>query len=375
VIVRLSNVGRLLERRDSDPPAGANRNGLAPRAVLMVDSGAAGGDADLHLLPVANRPVILRVLDAFGEAGVHEVAVAVDPRLARQTREVLESDQAWPFDLTYLTPAGGGSLIDAVTASSQCAHDTPLLLHWACGLFKASLGSLLGGATVGPLDAVLLVDRPRADAPVADLAWRRLAAATGRPSPASGGLAGVALLGGRAPDVARSLGPSRGSDLDVLALVERMARLGGRVRALPADACWRYTGAADSALDLNRFLLSDLVAESPEPESPEAIVQGPVQMDSSAVLERATVRGPVVIGARARLIDAWIGPYTSIGEDVCVEGAEIENSILLGGTRISHLDQRLEASVVGPDATVCRDFRLPRALRLRVGDGATVALT
>jgi glucose-1-phosphate thymidylyltransferase len=161
----------------------------------------------------------------------------------------------------------------------------------------------------------------------------------------------------------------------VLALVERMAQLGGRVRALPADACWRYTGAADSALDLNRFLLSDLVAESPEPESPEAIVQGPVQMDSSAVLERATVRGPVVIGARARLIDAWVGPYTSIGEGVCVEGAEIENSILLGGTRISHLDQRLEASVVGPDATVCRDFRLPRALRLCVGDGATVSLT
>jgi glucose-1-phosphate thymidylyltransferase len=342
----------------------------------MMDSAAARGDADLHLLPVANRPVILRVLDAFAEAGIHEVAVTVEPRLAGQTRELLESARAWPFGLSYLTPAVGGGLLDALTTAGRCGSDTPLLLHWAYSLFKAPLGSLLAGATVGPLDAVLLVDRSDADDSVADLASRRLAAVTGQPRMATAvGLAGVALVGAGAPEVAGSLRPGRGSDLDVVALVERMAELGGRVRTLPAAACWRYTGAADSALELNRFLLSDLKAERPTLESPETIVQGPVHIHSSATLERATVRGPVVIGARTRLIDAWIGPYTSIGEDVRVEGAEIENSIVLGGSRIRHLDQRLEASVVGPDATVCRDFRLPRALRLCVGEGATVSLT
>jgi glucose-1-phosphate thymidylyltransferase len=342
-----------------------------PRAVLIVECSA----ADLHLVPVANRPVILRMLDGFAEAGIPEVAIAVEPRLAGQTRHVLESDRAWPFALSYLPAAAGEGLLKVLTAAGRRALDSPLLLHWACGLFKAPLRSLLCGVTVGPLDAVLLVGRGHAEAPVAELASRRLAAVTGHSSTARGGLAGVALLGARAPDVARSLRPGRGSDLDVLALVERMAQLGGRVRALPADACWRYTGAVDSALDLNRFLLSDLIAEPRALESPETIVQGPVQVDASATLERATIRGPAVIGARTRLIDAWVGPYTSIGEDVCVEGAEIENSILLGGTRISHLDQRLEASVVGPDATVCRDFRLPRALRLCVGEGARVSLS
>jgi ADP-glucose pyrophosphorylase len=59
---------------------------------------------------------------------------------------------------------------------------------------------------------------------------------------------------------------------------------------------------------------------------------------------------------------------------VCVDGAEIENSIVLAGTRISHLDRRLEASVVGPDATICRDFQLPRAVRMHVGEGARISL-
>jgi glucose-1-phosphate thymidylyltransferase len=344
-----------------------------------MDLSPAGGDADLHLLSVANRPVILWLLDAFAEAGIHDVAVALEPSLARQTRDVLGSDRAWPFAVSYLAPTMGEGLLAALTAAGECALDTPLLVHWACGVFKTPLRSLLGDATVGPLDAVLLVNRPRADAPVTELTSKRLAAVTGHSRHSHmaslGGLAGVALLGAGAPHVARSLRSGGSSDLDVLALVERMAQRGGRVRALPADASWRYTGGGDSALELNRFLLSNLMAEPPALESPETILQGAVQVHSSARLERATVRGPVVIGARARLVDAWIGPFTSIGEDVRVEGAEIENSIVLRGTRISHLDCRLEASLVGPDATVCRDFRLPRALRLRVGEGATVSLT
>jgi glucose-1-phosphate thymidylyltransferase len=343
---------------------------------LTIDSSAAGGEAALNLLNVADRPVILRVLDSFAEAGLRDVAVAVEPRLASQVRDVLESGPAWPFALSYLHRPVGEGLLDALSVLGRTEPDRPLLLHWACGLFKAELGSLLAGATVGPLDAVLLVEPPQTEAPVVELASERLGVLLGHTRAGNPGrLAGLALLGAAAAEVARALRPGRGSDVDVVALVERMTELGGRVQVVSAGDCWRYTGAVDSALDLNRFLLSDLAAESPELGSPGTLLQGAVQVDPSATLERSTIRGPVMIGPRARLFDAWVGPYTSIGEDVCLEGAEVENSIVLKGTRISHLDRRLEASVIGPGATICRDFRLPRALRLHVGEGAKVSLT
>ena len=41
---------------------------------------------------------------------------------------------------------------------------------------------------------------------------------------------------------------------------------------------------------------------------------------------------------------------------------------------IEHLGGRLEASVVGRGARVYRDFALPRAYRLRVGDGNEISL-
>jgi glucose-1-phosphate thymidylyltransferase len=349
--------------------------GPARRAVLAVDGNAQGGDATLHLLAVANRPVILWVLDSLAEAGVRDVAVALEPALAPVVRSVLDAERPLPLEPSYLSSAPGEGLLEALARMDELPGDGPLLLHWGCGLFDQPLRSLLNRARVAALDSVVLIHRSSADAPVVELASERLASLIGHPrAGARGCVAGVALVGAAAPEVAAAIEPGRGADLDVLALVEEMARLGGRVRTLPVTGCWRHTGAADSGLDANRFVLSRLAVEPVRADSRGANVQGPVRVDASATIERSVVRGPAVIGAQARLYDAYIGPYTSLGVDVCIDGAEIENSIVLAGTRISHLDRRLEASVVGPDATICRDFQLPRAVRMHVGEGARISL-
>jgi len=94
----------------------------------------------------------------------------------------------------------------------------------------------------------------------------------------------------------------------------------------------------------------------------------------TARVESSTIVGPAIVGPDATVLNAYIGSYTSIGAGVHVEGAEIERSIILPGARITHIGGRLVGSVVGRDARIFRDFSLPRALRLDVGDGGEVAL-
>ncbi len=86
-------------------------------------------------------------------------------------------------------------------------------------------------------------------------------------------------------------------------------------------------------------------------------------IEAGAKLERTTVRGPAVIGAGSRLVDAYIGPYTAVGRNCVIEGAEVEHSILLEGSSVRHLDGRMESSLLGRDVAISRDERQPRAYR------------
>ena len=82
-----------------------------------------------------------------------------------------------------------------------------------------------------------------------------------------------------------------------------------------------------------------------------------------------------VIGPGARLEHAYVGPYTSIGADVTIDGSQIEYSIVFDGAQLEHVGSRLETSVIGRGARIARSFGVPTAMRLSVGDGAEVTVT
>ena len=124
-------------------------------------------------------------------------------------------------------------------------------------------------------------------------------------------------------------------------------------------------------LEANRLIL-DTLGASCEGELVDSQLDGRVVVGSGARLERSTVRGPAIIAPGVQLIDAYVGPYTAIGDDCVVEASEVENSILLAGCEVRHLDGRLESSLLGRNARIGRDDRQPRAYRFMLGDNSEV---
>ena len=84
--------------------------------------------------------------------------------------------------------------------------------------------------------------------------------------------------------------------------------------------------------------------------------------------------GPAIIGARARLTDCYVGPYTAIGEDCVICEAEVEHSILLAGCTVRHLEGRMESSLLGRNVTISRGVRQPKAYRFMVGDNSEIGI-
>ena len=144
---------------------------------------------------------------------------------------------------------------------------------------------------------------------------------------------------------------------------------------IEAPAVWHYDGTIDGVLEANTIVLDGLKRGRVGVDLSAASIQGRAQIDPTAELNGAKLRGPVYIGPATRIVETYVGPFTSIAGGVTLEGVEIEHSIVLPDAEIRYPGRRLEASLVGEGAHIGRDYTLPSALRLRVGPGSQIQLS
>jgi glucose-1-phosphate thymidylyltransferase len=323
------------------------------------------------LLSVANRPLLAHALSWLDQGGVHEAAVIVPCELAEPARRAAAGACAG-MEISWLEQVPDETLGWSLGRLGDFLDGHSFVLHQADSVAKQSLGSLVEDAPECDVDALLMED----DSQPTELGqvFELRAGGNGSGPVRNSHAAGVAVLCAEAIEAASSLDVRR--ELCAETLAEAIGHRGGCVRTRGVSDWWRFRGGgADGLLEGNRFALEGQQADFAAAHVRDSKIQGPVVAHPSAYIESSVVRGPVVIGERVELRNAYVGPYTSIGDDVTVEGAEIEHSVIFAGASISHLGGRLEASVVGPKSKVFRDFRLPRALRLTVGEGAEVSLT
>ena len=373
-----------LVERDRDP---ATRwwPVVVSKAVVLTHAGNPGprlcggrsqprvGLPSAPFLSLANRSLLRHALDWLAAAGVQAAVVVVPEAMASEARLAAgppRSDIAveWLEQLPNEQPG------DTLTALAGFSEGEPFVLHLADSLAREDLRALMADGFVEDLDALVLVQDalpPQSDRVI--YLGLRLERAKRRVHFGRGVPAGVAVLGAGALEALSTLDPPGGRGLEHVAA--RLSELGGSVRTCQVREWWRFRGGAPALLDGNRFALERVQPDFANAQVAKSDIQGAVVAHPTARIESSTVRGPAIIGPCAHMRHAYVGPYTSIGERVLIEGAEIEHSVVLAGASITHLLDRMEACVVGRDAKIFRDFRLPRALRLQVGEGATISLS
>jgi glucose-1-phosphate thymidylyltransferase len=329
-----------------------------PRDELTAIAGAAAA----HVLCVANQPLVSFALDAAHGAGIEDVAIIVCKASRPHVRAALAGSAGKkPVWIETQEPLDVG---ESLVAAADFLGSSPFLVHSGDAILLQPLGPFLREVATGVADALLLSCDDRRGGP----AIRRLSDSIER-APSGDTLAGAHLFGGRALEIAGAV------EGDLSAFAAALSRAGGRVATRRVECSWTYEGTIDHVLEANRMVLDELRGSRIDTESFDQVrIEGRVSLHPSARLERTTVRGPAVIGPGAVLRDAFIGPYSAIGADVTIEGAEVEHSIVLAGARIRRPGQRLESSLVGEGATVARDFALGSSLRVRVGERTEVRL-
>ena len=324
---------------------------------------------------IANRAIVCQVLEGLAAAGLDELAVVAPAQQGAQIRACIEEDGGFDTAITHLTYAGRDDLVGALAGARDFVGDDACLVHTADGLVGGELVPFAELLEADPADLLLFLHRTGETRERLGPAAQRLLGITelgGSKTCLS--LVSVCLFGPGVLQLACARAADAPEALDLTAVAEQLAGAGRQLRTRFVRTWRRYCGDPLDLLELNRIVLDQQTPEADATDGSDNRIEGRVSIHPTAEVSSSIILGPTIIGPDARVSNSYIGPYTSIGAGAEIEGAEIERSIIADGARIMHVGGRIEASTVGRSARIFRDFALPRAMRLHVGDGVELAL-
>jgi glucose-1-phosphate thymidylyltransferase len=336
-----------------------------------------------QLVPVANKPVLFYGIEAMAEAGIEEVGIIIAPETGPEIEEAAGDGSRFGVRITYIVQDEPSGLAHAVLTAESFLGDSPFVMYLGDNLLQGGIADLVAAFRTSEPDALILltpVPDPEnygvaelAEAPAGEIG--RIVRLVEKPAQPATDLAlvGVYMFTAAIHDAARAIEPSPRGELEITDAIQHVVDSGMRVEPHVVRGWWKDTGRLEDMLEANRLILDNLVKRV-DGELIDSQVDGRVIVEAGARLERTNVRGPAIIGAGARLSDCYVGPYTAIGEDCTISGAEVEHSILLAGCTVSDLDGRMESSLLGRNVTVRRGDRQPRAYRFMVGDNSDISI-
>ncbi|MEA2273085.1 MAG: glucose-phosphate thymidylyltransferase [Solirubrobacteraceae bacterium] len=330
-----------------------------------------------QLVPVANKPVLFYGIEAMAQAGIVDVGIIIAPETGDEIRTAVGDGSQFGVAVTYLVQDEPLGLAHAVLTAEPFLGAHPFVMYLGDNLLQGGISDLVAAFRANEPDALILLT-PVPDPQnygVAELDGDRVVRLVEKPAnPATNlALVGVYMFTASVHEAAKAIEPSDRGELEITDAIQRLVDTGQRVEPHVVQGWWKDTGRLEDMLEANRLVLDNIEA-SVEGELVDSQVDGRVVVEPGARLERSTVRGPAIIGAGTRLIDAYIGPYTAIGEGCLIENAEVEHSILLGGSSVRDLDGRMESSLLGRNVAIKRDRRQPRAFRFMVGDNSEISI-
>ncbi len=330
-----------------------------------------GATRATSLQRIANRAIVCHVLDAMLAADVRDVAVLSPADVADEVYAIVEREGPEQLRILHVPYEPDDGDRDVLLAAAEFVGGQDCVLHRGDGLLGQPLRSLLEPQQPFVDVLALVQDELAPERPlrlVPDEELTDLDSAVAR-----GVFCGVCAMG---PGMLRRLAADGRAPvgLDFTGWAADLANTGAIGEVRVASRWRRFSGDTQDLLAMNRAALDELEEEPLDSGLDDNRFEGPIAIDPSATINSSVIIGPAIIGADVVISHSYVGPHTSIGERARIEGVEIERSIVLAGASVLHLSSRLVASVVGRDARIFRDFSMPRALRLQVGDGDEVAL-
>jgi glucose-1-phosphate thymidylyltransferase len=334
-----------------------------------------------QLVPVANKPVLEYAIEDMREAGITEIGIILGNKGREEIQQLLGDGSKYGVDITYIIQGNPLGLAHAAGCARDFVGEDDFVMYLGDNILKAGISDLVESFINGDYGAGIAlqeVENPQAFG-IADIDEdQKVIELIEKPDdpPTNLAVIGIYVFSNAVFDIIEQLEPSWRGELEITDALQVLLEDGHAIDSHIVHGWWKDTGKPEDILEANRLVLEDMQKNKQGKIEQGATVEGDIDLHESAIIKQgATVRGPVSIAENSVIKPGtYIGPYTSVGENSTLDGVHIENSVVIGDSKIT-TSRKIVDSLLGRGTDIkSSEGCLPEGRRLVVGENSQLKL-
>ncbi|HEC33362.1 MAG TPA: glucose-1-phosphate thymidylyltransferase [Chloroflexi bacterium] len=331
-----------------------------------------------QLIPVANKPVLFRVIEAIRATGITDIGIVIG-ETAEEIKTAVGRGGRWDVQVTYIYQDKPKGLAHAVKVSRDFLGDEPFVMFLGDNVLQGGITDLVRQFQQSDWNSQIVLTRVEHPEQygVAELNGEgRVVRLVEKPKepPSDLALVGIYMFDHYIHQAVEEIQPSWRGELEITDAIQWLVEHGYKVFPYVHRGWWIDTGRPGDMLEANSLVLEELTPVVEGYVDRDSEVDSRVTVEKGAEVINSVIRGPTIIGQRSRIVNSYIGPFTSIYHDVTIEDSEIERSIVLENSVIRDIPARIQDSLIGRNVTLNRSPIKPKAFKMNLGDYSQVGL-
>ena len=314
-------------------------------------------------------------------SGIRDIGIIISPETGGEVKAKTGNGDRFGANITYILQDKPAGLAHAVQVAQPFLGNSPFIMYLGDNLIQqGDMIHFLKKFKEKQHDALILlrqVPNPSAFGVAKVDEYGRVLQLVEKPPvpPSNLALVGVYFFSEIIHDAIACIQPSARGELEITDAIQCLIDQQKEVAACQLEGWWLDTGKKDDLLEANRLILDTYLQASILGEvDDQSQVIGRVEIGRGSKIVNCTIRGPVIIGNDCYLENCFVGPYSSIANQVIMIDTDLEHSVVLQGAQIARIHQRIIDSVIGQRAQLSLAPRRPKALRFLIGDDCQIEL-
>ncbi len=316
--------------------------------------------ANKHFIPVGNKPLIFYPIESVVAAGIKDIAITYNTGQLPSVQNLLGDGSKWSAKFTYVLQPEPKGLANIVEVCEEYLDGSSFVFHLGDNIFsegiKKELDYFLNHKSNGLLTLIHHPENNRMGVPYYDKKGKLIKLVEKPQNPPHDlGIVGLYFADHCFFEMFKGrdrLKPSVRGEYEIPDAYQWLIDHGYKIEAKTYDGKWLDPGKISDWLETNQYLLDANTQPSINSKTSNTKIEGRVYIGKNCTIEDSVIRGPINIADRVVVKNSFIGPFTSIDSGSEIISCNLQNSVIMTGSKFHNVTKPIDNSIIGPDSSV-----------------------